>query len=63
MSTLKILSNSKGDLKASVLDAYCTYFLYLSIGMHASMFVGIVGNPMCHIFPCIILVTRDWVEH
>jgi hypothetical protein len=24
---------------ASVLDAYCTYFLYLSIGMHASIFV------------------------
>jgi hypothetical protein len=20
---------------------------------------GIVGIPMCHIFPCIILVTRD----
>jgi hypothetical protein len=21
--------------------------------------VGIVGIPMCHIFPCIILVTQD----
>jgi hypothetical protein len=62
-STLKILSNNKRDLKESVLDAYCTYFLYLSIGLHASMIVRIVGNPMCHIFPCIILVTRVWVEH
>jgi hypothetical protein len=32
----KILSSSKRDLKASVLDACCTYFLYLSIGLHAS---------------------------
>jgi hypothetical protein len=23
------------------------------------IYVGIVGIPMCHIFPCIILVTRD----
>jgi hypothetical protein len=57
-----ILNSSKWDLKASVLDAYCTYFLYLSIGLHSSMIVKIVGNPMCHIFPYIILVTRVWVE-
>jgi hypothetical protein len=57
------LEQQKWDLKASVLDAYGTYFLYLSIGLHASIFVDIVGNPMFHIFPCIILVTRDWVEH
>jgi hypothetical protein len=31
--------------------------------MHASNIIGIVGNPMCYIFPCIILVTWDWVEH
>jgi hypothetical protein len=23
------------------------------------IYVGIVGIPMCHILPCIILVTRD----
>jgi hypothetical protein len=23
------------------------------------IYVGIVGIPMCHIFPCNILVTRD----
>jgi branched-subunit amino acid transport protein AzlD len=23
------------------------------------IYVGIVGIPMCHIFPCIILVTQD----
>jgi hypothetical protein len=23
------------------------------------IYVGIVGIPMCHIFPCIILVTRN----
>jgi hypothetical protein len=23
------------------------------------IYVGILGIPMCHIFPCIILVTRD----
>jgi hypothetical protein len=62
-STLKILSSSKPDLKASVIDACCTYFLYLSIGLHASIFVRIVGIPMCHTFLCIVLVTRDWVEH
>jgi hypothetical protein len=28
--------------------------------VYLSEFVGI---PMCHIFPCIILVTGDWVEH
>jgi hypothetical protein len=39
--TLKILKRSKWDSKASVLDACYTYFLYLSIGLHASMFVGI----------------------
>jgi hypothetical protein len=36
--TLSSLSN-----KTSVLDACCTYFLYLSIGMHAGIFVEIVG--------------------
>jgi hypothetical protein len=45
------LSNSKRDLKESALDACCTYFLYLSIGLHASIFVGIVGIPMRHTFP------------
>jgi hypothetical protein len=34
---LKILSSSKRDLKASVLNTYCTYFLYLSIELHASL--------------------------
>jgi hypothetical protein len=29
--------------KASVLDACCTYFLYLSLGMHTGILVGIVG--------------------
>jgi hypothetical protein len=24
------------------------------------VYVGSVGIPMCHIFPCIILVTRDF---
>jgi hypothetical protein len=48
---LKILSSNKQGLRASVLDAYCTYFLYLSIGMHASIFVRIVGNPTSHTFP------------
>jgi hypothetical protein len=43
--------------------ACCTYFLYLSIGLHASIFVGIVENHMSHIFSCIILVTWVWVEH
>jgi hypothetical protein len=47
--TSKILSSSKRDLKASVLDACCTYFLYLSIGLHASIFVENVGIPMCHV--------------
>jgi hypothetical protein len=42
--------------KASVLDVYCTYLLYLSIGLQASISVGIMGIPMCHLFPCIILV-------
>jgi hypothetical protein len=37
--------------KASVLDTCCNYFLYLSIGLHASIFIGIVGNPMSHNFP------------
>jgi hypothetical protein len=55
--TLKILSSSKQDLKASVLDACCTYFSDLSIGMYASIFFGIVGLLMHHTFPCIILVT------
>jgi nitrate reductase NapE component len=48
---LKILSSSKQDLKASVLDSCFTYFLYLSIGLHACVVVGIVGNLMYHIFP------------
>jgi hypothetical protein len=30
--------------KASVLDAYCTYFLYLSIGLHASNLCWNCGN-------------------
>jgi Na+/H+ antiporter NhaA len=34
---LKILSSSTRGLKASILDAYCTYFLYLSIRLHASI--------------------------
>jgi hypothetical protein len=33
-------------------------FLYLSIGFMLVIYVGIMGIPMCHIFPCIILVTR-----
>jgi hypothetical protein len=31
-------------------------FLILSIGLHASIFVGIVGNHMSHTFSYIILV-------
>jgi hypothetical protein len=38
-------SSSKRDSKASVVNAYCTYFLYLSIGMHTSIFIRSVGNP------------------
>jgi hypothetical protein len=42
---LKILSSGKQDLKAGVLDTCCTYFLHLSIGMHGSIFVRVVGIP------------------
>jgi hypothetical protein len=44
-------------LKASVLDACCTYFSYLSIGLHAGSRC-LVGIPMCYILPHIIFVTR-----
>jgi hypothetical protein len=36
--------------KSSVLDACYTYFLYLSIGLHASIFIEIVENLMSHTF-------------
>jgi hypothetical protein len=41
-SISKILSSSKRDLKESVLDVYCTYFLYLSIGMHVSILLKLL---------------------
>jgi hypothetical protein len=51
------MSSSKRDLKESVLDAYCPYFLYLSIGMHASnFFFRIVGIPMCLSFHILSLL-------
>jgi hypothetical protein len=43
-STLKTLSSCKWDSKASFLDACCTYFLYLSIGLHASNLCQNCGN-------------------
>jgi hypothetical protein len=46
----------QAGFEGSVLDAYCTHFLYLSIGLHASMFIGIVGNPMCHTFHVLSLL-------
>jgi hypothetical protein len=57
-STSKTSSSSKRDLKASVLDACCTYFLYLSIGLHDGSFY-FLGIHMCYTFPCNILVTWD----
>jgi hypothetical protein len=48
--TLKTLSSNKRDSKASVLDAY-SIFLYLSIGIHASIFLsevlGILVSYFC----------------
>jgi hypothetical protein len=49
--TSKCKTLSSLSSKVSLLDACCTYFLYLSIGMHADIIVGIVRNPVCHIFP------------
>jgi hypothetical protein len=64
-STLKTLSSSKRDLKASVLDACCTSFLCLSIGLHASIFLRIVGNPMCHTYvpSCLLAQGEDLILH
>jgi hypothetical protein len=59
LRTFKSKTLSSLSSKASVLDACCTYFLYLSVGLHACIHVCVVGTPMCHIFPCIILVTQD----
>jgi hypothetical protein len=42
---------SRALTHSGCIDAYCTYFLYLSIELHASIFVRIVGNPVCHTFP------------
>jgi hypothetical protein len=58
-----ILSSKKQDLKASVLGACCTYFLYLSIGLHVSMLCQNCWESYVSYLPYIILVTLDWVEH
>jgi hypothetical protein len=57
-STLKISSSSKRDSKASVLDSCYTYFLYVFIGLHASVFVGIIGNPSVISFHILSLIPR-----
>jgi hypothetical protein len=48
-----ILSNSKWDLKASVLDACCTYFLILSIGLHATSLLELL-ECLC-VIPFLVL--------
>jgi hypothetical protein len=42
--TFKSKTLSSLSSKASVLDACCTYFLYLSIGLHASNLCRNCGN-------------------
>jgi hypothetical protein len=44
LKTFKGKTLSSLSSKTSVLDACCTYFLYLSIGLHASNFCQNCGN-------------------
>jgi hypothetical protein len=62
-STLKISSSSKHYLKASVLDAYCTYFLVSIYKNTYSYFYQKCWESYYHIFTYIILVTGIWVEY
>jgi hypothetical protein len=39
-----------------VSSKHVAQILYLFIGLHASIFVGIVGNPMCHTFHVLSLL-------
>jgi hypothetical protein len=38
MMVWECTSTNKRDLNVSVLDTCCTYFLYLSIGLHAGSY-------------------------
>jgi hypothetical protein len=52
-------SSAELELEPLVIDAgraSCTYFLYLSVGLHAGS-CCLVGIPMCYILPHIILIT------
>jgi hypothetical protein len=56
LKTFKSKTLSSLSSKASVLDAYCTYFLYLSIGLHASNLCWNCGNTyvsyLSMYYPC-----------
>jgi hypothetical protein len=56
LKTVKSKTLSSLSSKASVLDACCTYFLYLSIGLHASNLCWNYGNTyvsyLSMYYPC-----------
>jgi hypothetical protein len=56
LKTFKSKTLSSLSSKASVLDACCTYFLYLSIGLHASNLCQNCGNTyvpyLSMYYPC-----------